>query len=140
MGKKVWLIPLSIILFIGYKKLNIAKRFSVNIWGFDFSTLSLLNPVLTLRVEILNPTDATAELQNIKGSLKCDGVFVGDVKGINQTTIKTGSTIFDFPILLDFEGIFNVLTKLKTQGINFDFNGTMVIDNITLPLNFQYNT
>lgn len=126
-------------MFIGYKKLNIAKRFSVNIWGFDFSTLNFFNPVLTIRVEVLNPTDSTAELKNIKGILKCDGVFVGDVKGIQPTIIKTGSTIFDFPILLDVSGVLNVITKLKTQGINFDFNGTMVIDNITLPLNFQYN-
>jgi len=138
MDKKVWLIPLSIILFIGYKKLNIAKRFSIKFKGFDFTTLSFLNPVLTLQIIVNNPTDATAEVQNIIGDLKFNNQYVGSVKGIKTTIINNGDTIIDIPISLDNAGVFKILRELKIGAFKFEFYGTIVIDNITLPLNFTY--
>lgn len=138
MGKKVWFIPLAIILFIGYKKLNLAKRYSVYFKGFDFTTLSFLNPVLTLKVGINNPTDGTADLQKINGILKLDGKYVGSVNGISPTLIQTGETILNVPITLDYDGVFNILSKLKETKFVFDFNGTIVIDFISLPLDFTY--
>ena len=139
MGKNWWVIPATIVGYIVYKKYVLSRTFSVFFKTIDFSTMSFLNPTLNLVVQVNNPTDITAEIQNIRGDLFVDNIKVGYVVGITPTTLQTGSAILKIPVTLSYTGVAELIKKFNTGGISLVFNGSIMIDLITLPLNFEYN-
>ena len=139
MQKNWWLIPVAILGYIGYKKYVLATNITVFFKSFDFGQMSLLSPVVSLQVQVNNPTTTTAEIQNIKGSLEIDGVFVGSVQGINAMTIQHGSNIVSIPVTLSYGGIAELIQKFNKKGFRLNFTGSMVVDYIPIPLNFDYN-
>jgi len=139
MEKNWWIIPATIVSYIIYKKYVLSKTFSVFFKTIDFSTMSFTNPTLNLVVQVNNPTDITAEIQNIRGDLFIDNVKVGYVVGITPTTLQTGSSILNIPVTLSYTGVANLIKSFNTKGVSLVFNGTIMIDLITLPLNFEYN-
>jgi LEA14-like dessication related protein len=139
MGKNWWIIPATIFTYIVYKKYVLSKTFSVFFKTIDFSSMSFLNPTLNLVVQVNNPTDITAEIQNIRGDLFIDNVKVGYVVGITPTTLQTGSAILRIPVTLSYTGIADLIRNFNTGGVNLVFNGSIMIDLFTLPLNFEYN-
>lgn len=139
MQKNWWVIPVAILGYIGYKKYVLAQNINVFFKSFDFSQMSLLNPVVALQVQVNNPTNTTAEIQNIKGQLEIDGVFVGTVQGINAMTIVQGSNIISIPVTLSYSGIAELIQKFNKKGFRLNFTGSMVVDYIPIPLNFDYS-
>ena len=139
MGKNIWILPAVIIGWILYRKYQLSNAVSVFFKSVDFSTMSLLNPTLNLIVQINNPTDITAVVQNIKGSLFVDGVNIGNVIGITPTNLETGSSLLAIPITLNYSGIPDLFNRLRSGRFNFNFVGTIQVDYITLPLKFGYS-
>lgn len=140
MAKNWWIIPATIVGYIVYKKYVLSKTFSVFFKTIDFSTMSFFNPTINLVVQVNNPTDITADVQNIKGDLFIDGVNIGYVIGITPTTLQMGSSILKIPVTLSYSGVSELIKKFNTkQGLHLVFNGNILIDLITLPLNFEYN-
>lgn len=137
--KNWWLLPATIIGYLVYKKYVLAKTISVFFKSIDFSSISLLYPTINIVVQINNPTDITATIQNIKGDLYLNNVFVGNVIGITPTTLVTGSSTLRIPVTLSYTGVASLINGLKTKGINLRFTGSIMVDLITLPLNFEYN-
>jgi len=139
MRKNWWVIPATIVGYIVYKKYVLAKTFSVFFKTIDFSSMSFTNPTLNLVVQVNNPTDITAEIQNIRGDLFIDNIKVGYVVGITPTTLLIGSSNLKIPVTLSYSGVAELINKFNTGGIHLVFNGDIMIDLITLPLNFEYN-
>jgi len=139
MGKNWWIIPASIVGYILYKKYVLSRTFSVFFKTIDFSTMSFLNPTINLVVQVNNPTDITAEIQNIKGDLFIDNSKVGYVIGITPTTLATGSAILRIPVTLSYTGVGDLIKNINTKGFKLFFKGSIMIDLITLPLEFEYN-
>jgi LEA14-like dessication related protein len=139
MGKNWWIIPATIVGYIVYKKYVLSKTFSVFFKTIDFSTMSFTNPTLNLVVQVNNPTDITAQIQNIKGDLFIDKIKVGYVVGITPTTLQSGSSILNIPVTLSYTGVSQLIRSFNTRGVSLVFNGNIMIDLITLPLNFEYN-
>jgi len=139
MGKNWWIIPASIVGYILYKKYVLSRTFSVFFKTIDFSTMSFLNPTINLVVQVNNPTDITAEIQNIKGDLYIDNSKVGYVIGITPTTLATGSAILRIPVTLSYTGVGDLIKNINTKGFKLVFKGSIMIDLITLPLEFEYN-
>ena len=139
MGKNWWIIPATIVGYILYKKYVLSRTFSVFFKTIDFSTMSFLNPTLNLVVQVNNPTDITAEIQNIKGDLFIDNSKVGYVIGITPTTLATGSAILRIPVTLSYTGVGELIKNINTKGFKLVFKGSIMIDLITLPLEFEYN-
>jgi len=137
--KNWWLLPATIIGYLVYKKYVLAKTISVFFKSIDFSSMSLLYPTINIVVQINNPTDITAQVQNIKGDLYLNNIYVGNVIGITPTTLVTGSSTLRIPITLSYTGVASLIKGLKTGGINLRFTGSIMVDLITLPLNFEYN-
>ena len=137
--KNWWLLPATIIGYLVYKKYVLAKTISVFFKSIDFSSMSLLYPTINIVVQINNPTDITSTIQNIKGDLYLNNVFVGNVIGITPTTLVTGSSTLRIPVTLSYTGVASLINGLKTKGINLRFTGSIMVDLITLPLNFEYN-
>lgn len=138
MRKNWWLIPLAVLGYIGYRKFVLSRSINVFFKGFDFSSITLLNPVVKIKVQVNNPTTTTAEIQNIRGDLQIDGVFVGSVQGVSAQTIVKGVNIIDIPITLSYSGIADLISKFNRKGFRLDFTGAMVVDFIPIPLQFNY--
>ena len=138
MQKNWWLIPAAIVSYILYKKFVLSQTFSVFFKSIDFSSLSLLNPTLNIVVQINNPTNITAEIQNIKGDLMLNGQYVGTVIGITHTILQTGSSTIRIPVTLSYSGVADYIKVINKGGFTLDFNGTILVDYILLPLVFSY--
>jgi len=140
MGKKFWIIPALVIGYILYEKYVLSKTFSVLFKEIDFSNMSLTNPTINLVVQVNNPTQVTAEIQIIKGDLIVDGETVGTVLGITPTTLQTGSSLLKIPVTLSYLGVAKLINRIKDINFSYKFVGTIMVDYITLPLNFGYPT
>jgi LEA14-like dessication related protein len=138
MQKNWWLIPAAIVSYILYKKFVLSQTFSVFFKSIDFSSLSLLNPTLNIVVQVNNPTNVTAEIQNIKGDLMLNGQYVGTVIGITPTILQTGSSTLRIPVTLSYTGVAEYIKVINKGGFTLDFNGTILVDYILLPLVFSY--
>ena len=77
MVKNIWILPAAILGYILYRKYQLSNAVSIFFKSVDFTTMSLLNPTLNLIVQINNPTNITAVVQNIQGNLFVDGGFQG---------------------------------------------------------------
>lgn len=137
--KNWWLLPATIIGYLVYKKYVLAKTISVFFKTIDFSSMSLLYPTINIVVQINNPTDITATIQNIKGDLYLNKIYVGNVIGITPTTLQTGSSILRIPVTLSYTGVASIIRGLSSGGLHLKFSGTIMVDLITLPLDFEYN-
>lgn len=140
MGKKWWIFPALFIGYILYEKYVLSKTFSVFFKDLDFSRMSLLDPTVNLIVQVNNPTPVTAEIQAIKGILFVDGQEVGNVLGITPTVLQTGSSLLKIPVTLSYYGVSNLIQKYKDSKFSYKFTGTIMIDYISLPLEFGYPT
>ena len=137
--KNWWLLPATIIGYLVYKKYVLAKSTSVFFKSIDFSSMSLLYPTINIVVQVNNPTDITATIQNIKGDLYLNNIYVGNVIGITPTILQTGSSILRIPVTLSYTGVASLIKGFSTGGIKLGFSGSILVDFITLPLNFEYN-
>ena len=140
MGKKWWIFPALFIGYVLYEKYVLSQTFTVFFKDLDFSNMSLSNPSVNLVVQVNNPTPVTAEIQSIKGDLMVDGVVVGTVLGITPTTLQTGSSLIKIPVTLSYTGVSALLEKYQSTTFNYKFTGTIMVDYISLPLNFGYPT
>ena len=140
MGKKWWIFPALFIGYVLYEKYVLSQTFTVFFKDLDFSNMSLTNPSVNLVVQVNNPTPVTAEIQTIKGDLMVDGVIVGSVLGITPTTLQTGSSLIKIPVTLSYTGVSALLEKYQSTTFNYKFTGTIMVDYISLPLNFGYPT
>jgi hypothetical protein len=140
MKKNYWgWIIFGVVGYIVYSKYLLSKSINIFYKGLDFSRLSITEPILQLQVQVNNPTYTTADLQNIRGDLYIDGAMIGSVFGITPLTIATGSSIINIPVTLSYLGIADLLRKFKTDQFTLEFTGNMVVDFISIPLNFKYN-
>jgi hypothetical protein len=133
-----WII-FGILGYIAYSKFLLSQSINIFFKNLDFSRLSLTEPVLLLQVQVNNPTNTTADLQNITGDLIIDGAIVGSVFGITPIVIRRGSSIINIPVTLSYLGVADLIRKFKTDQFSLEFQGRMVVDFIPLPLNFKYN-
>lgn len=138
-NKNWWLLPVGIIGYIAYKKYLLSRSINVFFKGFDFSTLTLFNPVVTIKVQVNNPTSTSADLQNIRGDLQIDNVYVGSVQGFYPQTILKGSNILNIPVTISYMGVADLVQKFNSKSFKLNFTGSMVVDFIPIPLNFSYS-
>ena len=139
MQKNWWLIPSAIVAYILYKKYVLSQTFSVFFKSLDFTSLTLLNPTLNLVVQVNNPTNVTADIQQIRGNLFLNGEQVGTVIGITPTILSTGSSLLTIPVTLNYTGLAQYIRTFNTGGFKLDFDGVIMVDYISLPLVFSFS-
>ena len=141
MNKNWWIIPAFIIGYVALKKYQLAQTFSVFFKSLDFSDFRPLYPTVNLIVQVNNPTNATAEVQNIKGTLFVNGQSVGTVLGITPSVLQSGASLLKIPVTFNYAGIADTISALRNgqKGYNLEFDGTIMVDYVTLPLVFSYS-
>ena len=139
MGKNWWIIPASILGYVFYKKYVLSQTFNVFFKSVDFSQLSFSNPTINIIVQVNNPTNVTAEVQNIRGNLFVNGSNVGYVLGITPSVLNTGASELAIPVTLVYSGVAQLISTFRTGGFQLDFDGMIKVDYIDLPLKFSYS-
>ena len=139
MGKNWWIIPASILTYILYKKYVLSQTFNVFFKSVDFSQLSFSNPTINIIVQVNNPTNVTAEVQNIRGNLFVNGSNVGYVLGITPSVLNTGASELEIPVTLVYSGVAQLISTFRAGGFQLDFDGMIKVDYIDLPLKFSYS-
>ena len=140
MAKKWWIFPALFIGYVLYQKFVLTRTFNVIFKDLDFSNMSLLTPTINIVVQVSNPTPVTAEIQQIRGTLFVDGQEVGNVLGITPTVLRTGSSELKIPVTLSYTGVTLLIQKYKTLNFRYNFKGSMIVDYISIPLEFGYPT
>jgi LEA14-like dessication related protein len=138
MKKAWWLLPAAFLAWIGYKKYILSKSYTLNFKRINFSDISFANPVVNIIYEIDNPTDTTANVQNVTGNLFYNGIFIGNVVNFKQFTIKKGVTEFVIVGKLNYTGLSQLILNLSSK-FQIQFDGTITIDFIQFPLKFVYD-
>jgi len=138
MNKNTWIIPVAILGFIAYKKFLLSQSINVIFKGLEFGNMSFLSPTVNLQVQVNNPTTTTSEIQNIIGDLFIDGANVGTVYGITPITIRNGANLINIPVTISYFGIADLIQKFNKKGFQLKFTGRMIVDYISIPLNFNY--
>ena len=139
MQKNWWLIPAAILTYILYKKYVLSQTFNVFFKSLDFSQLSFANPTINILVQVNNPTNVTAEVQNIRGNLFVNGTNVGYVLGITPSVLNTGASVLAIPVTLIYGGVAELISTFRAGGFQLDFDGMIKVDYIDLPLKFSYS-
>jgi hypothetical protein len=67
-----------------------------------------------------------------------NGQYVGTVIGITPTVLETGSSTLRIPVTLSYTGVADYIQVINKGGFTLDFNGTIMVDYIILPLVFSY--
>jgi len=132
-----WILPVAFLAWIGLKKYNLSQSYSLNFKGVNFKDLSFGNPVVNIIYTIENPTDTTANVQNIQGALFYNGIYVGNVTNFKSFVIKSGITEFTISARIDYRGLSNILLNLN-KNFQLYFDGKIKIDYIDFPLKFVY--
>ena len=120
-SKSLWLIPALFIGYIIYKKYVLSTKVSVFFNRIDLSKMSFTNPEIGIVVEITNPTDTTAQIDDVNGRVLIDGIEVGRVFGIAPTKINSGSSMLRIPGTLSYQGVGELINKFNTKGFKFQF-------------------
>lgn len=140
MNNKFFLIIAGIFGYVAYQKYFLSKNVKVNFNNLSINWNYVLKPVANIVLSIENPTNVSADIQNITGKLFLQNTEIGKIENLKVVKKISGNqtTNFDFNMDLDTFGIGVALlsTNLKNEIINFD--GVIKIDFVNIPLRFQY--
>jgi LEA14-like dessication related protein len=133
-----WLIPAAFLAWIGIKKYNLSNSYTLNFKRINLSDISFANPVVNIIYEIINPTDTTANVQNVTGALFYNGIFIGNVVNFKQFTIKQGATEFVIVGKLNYTGLSKLILNLSSK-FQIYFEGIIKVDYVDFPIKFIYD-
>lgn len=102
-----------------------------------------LTPILTLTIDISNPTTSSYDVQSLIGFVSFNGKQIASVQSFGLPTIApTGITTYNIPFKLQLSDIVTQLVNLF-KGISslsalINFNGSVVVDNLNFPVDLNY--
>ena len=138
MKKVFWLIG-GFLAFVAYKKYTMSKLLQFTVGGIS-TGCGLLQPELTLTLNITNPTNTTADIQSINAAVLINGLQVGTINTNKLTTIKGQTTTgIDIPIVLNLENVISDIAGLVQGNFMAQINGTLHVDFIPLPISLNYS-
>jgi len=121
-----------------FRKLLLSKNLEVVPIGLSFN-FNPLNPALDLKLEIINPTKGTANLQAINGKVfLLNGTFIATANLNTQTRIAANSrTVINMEIRGINTTLINIITNLiNSRNLGIKFDGFITADGVQFPLNF----
>jgi hypothetical protein len=119
-------------LIIG-RKINLFNKIQFSPAGISINK----NPFgLNIKMQVNNPTGASAKISNITGSIFQNGAFVANVTSNTVNQIQPyNRTLISLSVKPDLLGALQAVTNYK---LGFDFSGSAVVDGVPLPINFNY--
>lgn len=104
--------------------------------SFKF-TGGLTNPVLILKMEVVNPTTRTLEISNIFANVYANQSMIGRIEYLNKIFLPTGTTAVNIPVQLFSGGVASLLVEIITgvKKIDLKLLGTVNAEGFSTALN-----
>ena len=125
----------------GWKKYILIQSVKIDIGKIKFDG-GLLNPRISIDLKVYNPTKLLAKVTNLQGvifdsaktqigTLSINGVYSIDANSL---------VIIPLKIVTDTNNILNAISQfLYNKMQNVEIKGTITVDNIPVPFNFNYD-
>jgi hypothetical protein len=91
---------------------------------------------------VQNPTNERANIKSIVGTLTANGKTVANISSFtSQIIAPTAESIYTVEARPAAAGLITTITNFiqSKNKIQFNFSGTMNVDNINIPINENYN-
>ena len=101
-------------------------------------TGGIIKPRFLLNFMVQNPSTESANVKNLVGSLTANDKVIADISNFTPQTIPaSGQTIYQVEAIPNAFSIVSTITNFLKSGnkIKFNFNGSMLVDNINVPVN-----
>ena len=135
---KLFLIGLGIVGWIAYQKYNLAKKINIAFKNFSFVGGTFLKPIVNIELKLFNPTTTTSDIQKITGEIYLQNNVVGTIyQDINQKILASQTTVINFNINLNLENAAIILITNKFQNQILELKGSLLIDFVNFPINYQ---
>jgi len=146
MIKKYWpyLLGGGLLLYYFTKLKKASSSIKVNLVDLNLSRGTGLNlPTLTMKFEIINPTNTTVNVLGVVGDVYLNDQFIATVSNLNTIQIPANNTII-YPVdvkasALDaIPAIINLIkTKGTGQGLRVKANLNINVDDILYPIDID---
>lgn len=108
-----------------------------------------LQPVLTLTLQVQNPTNTGFTVNAVVANVTLNGEYIGNVSGFTPVYIAPTSgptpttNVIPLQVLISTGGLVSDITDILTGAVSlhaqFEISGTVNLDGLLVPLNVQYN-
>jgi len=123
-----------------YLKYNMAKSLQYDFAGIDLGAGSILQPQILVNLSITNPTAIPATINAVNATIYNNNIVLGTINATYEQVIPSNaSIILQLPVNLQLGGILtDISAQLKKTGTNFEINGSVQADLITVPIDLNY--
>jgi len=141
---KNWILPVVVVggiaafYFLGKSTLSKVKLL---FRGVNFSG-GLLAPRFNLKFGVQNPTNEKANIKSLVGTLTANGKTVANISSFtSQVIAPTAESIYTVEARPAAAGLVSTIANFiqSKNRIDFNFSGTMNVDNINIPVNENYS-
>ena len=140
MSNKIILIIAGFLGYVGYKKYLLSQNVKINFRDLSIDWANIWHPSANIVLSIDNPTNASADIQNITGKLFLQNVEIGKVENLKilKKIEANQTTNFNFNINIDTVGVGVGLLTSNLKNEIIKFHGSIKVDFVTIPLHFEY--
>jgi len=119
---------------------KLARSFDVYIYKFKF-TGSIADPKFLIGLNINNPTPYFADVQKLEGKIYANNSLIGIIdENINLKIEKEKATPLDFTVrVMPITAVTNIIKYFTDKEFNLVIRGFIMIDGISLPINYSYD-
>ena len=138
MSKNLIFIGLAFLGWLGYKKFILAQKINIVLKNIGFNGGTFLQPIVSIQLEVENPTKTTAYIQKISAEILLQNNIVGNIyQDINKTIEAEQKTLIDFNVNLNLADAAIILISNKFKNQIIKLKGNLIVDFIYFPINFE---
>ena len=109
--------------------------------GVSF-TGGILSPRFNLKFSVQNPTNERANIKSLVGTLTANGKTVANISSFtSQVIAPTAESIYTVEARPAVFGLVSTIQNFRSGNnkVDFNFTGTMNVDNINIPIDQNYS-
>jgi hypothetical protein len=120
-------------------KYRMAQALQVTVYKIKFSG-SLQQPKIILGLDLNNPTPYSSTINKINGKIYANNSLIGIIdQNLNLNVNKETKTAIDINIdIMPVAAITNILKYFTDKNFNLKIEGTLTVDGLPIPINYEY--
>jgi LEA14-like dessication related protein len=129
----------GILAFVGIKKYNMAKNVNVRFNNAGLNGGSFPNYNINITLDVINPTNTSAQIQSLNGELIVQNETIGYVNDSTAIVVAPNSTTrYSFDVSVNVFTIVSTILNSDWTKEQITFDGALTVDFITIPVYFDY--
>jgi LEA14-like dessication related protein len=120
-------------------KYRVTQALQVEVFKIKFAG-SLQQPKIILGLDLNNPTPYSSTISKISGKIYANNSLIGIIdQNLNLDVNKESKTAIDIVIdIMPVAAITNILKYFTDKNFNLKIEGTLTIDGLPIPINYEY--